>query len=96
MTTINQTTAMNIFQHYTHACTHAHTHTRTRAHAHTHTHTHTNIYNSSYHVLCILTVLQMNKIILYTYPVIIFSQYIGQLAVESKKETIQNTKNCYH
>jgi len=78
MTTINQTTSMSNFQHYTHA------------------HTHTNIYNSSYHVLCILTVLELNKIILYTYPVIIFSQFIGQLAVESKKETIQNTKNCYH
>jgi len=81
MTTISQTTAMNIFQHYTHACTHVR-----------HTHTHTNIYNFSYHVLCILTVLQLKKIILYTYPVIIFLQFNGQLAVESKKKTIQTQK----
>jgi hypothetical protein len=83
MTTINQTTAMNIFQHYIHACTQMCA-------------THTHIYNSSYHVLCILTVLQLNTIILYTYPVIIFSQFIGQLSVESKKETNQNIRNCYH
>jgi hypothetical protein len=44
----------------------------------------------------ILTVLQLNKIILYTYPVIIISHFIGQLSVESKKETIHNTKNCYY
>ena len=65
-------------------------------HTHTHTHTHTNIYDSSYHVICILTILQLNKLILYTYPVIIFLQFIGQLPVESKKETIQNTKDCSH
>jgi len=58
MTTINQTTVMNNFQHYTHAC-----------HTLSHTHTHTQTFIILLIMFFAFSVLEPNKIILYTYPV---------------------------